>query len=198
MTTNVNTAYYPSQTFESTGTESYTGGNSSAVETDIEHLLSDLGMSGGSFPGMGNTSPFPGGSAYPGLNTYPGGNPYLEQAGFPGSQTNGNPPLQSVKISSRSGGEVNLLEDPMGNLYDQKGKSVGKIGADGSVNFNQDGKSEVSKLMFGNNGNFLFHMGNGQGIVTGTEGSDGSYTFAPDQVNVGVGNLNLGSTTQQI
>ena len=176
MTTSVNPAYFQSPTFEYPGNQQYGGANQSQIESDIEQLLNDIGMPGGSMAGQTGAT---GTSQYP-VN------------GYPGTAQTGNPPLRSIKLSSRSGAELDLLEDPSGNLYDQNGKSVGRIGSDGSVSFNQDGKKDAQNLA--TDGKSTWQLLFNGGLVQGKEGSDGSYTFSPDQVTISAGDLNLGST----
>ncbi|MBW9106755.1 hypothetical protein [Paraburkholderia phenoliruptrix] len=176
-TNNVNSAYFQSPTFQYPGGQSYGGANQAQIDADIQQLLNDLGISGGQYPGGSQNA----GGQFPGSTGQ-----------YPGMPANGNPPLRSVKLSTRSGGEVSLLEDPSGNLYDKSGKSVGTIGADGSVSFTADGKKEVNELM--TNGRSPFDLIMSGSLVTGEKQSDGTYKFAADQVNIGAGDLNLNGT----
>jgi hypothetical protein len=186
MTTSVNSAYFQSPTFEYPGNQQqYGGANQSQIESDIEQLLNDLGMPGGSMAGPTGTFPGNCNGTGNGTSQYP-------VNGYPGATQTGNPPLRSIKLSSRSGAELDLLEDPSGNLYDQDGKSVGRIGSDGSVSFNQDGKKDAQNLA--TDGKSPWQLLFNGGLVQGKEGSDGSYTFSPDQVTISAGDLNLGST----
>jgi len=177
-TNNVNSAYYQSPTFQYPGGQQNGGANQAQIDADIQQLLNDLGITGGQYPG---------GSQYPGGGQFPG-----STGQYPGAPSNGNPPLRSIKLSTRSGGEVSLLEDPSGNLYDKNGKSVGTVGADGSVSFTADGKKEVNELM--TNGRSPFDLIMSGSLVTGEKQSDGTYKFAADQVNIGAGDLNLSGT----
>ncbi|WP_027210495.1 hypothetical protein [Burkholderia sp. WSM2232] len=177
-TNNVNSAYFQSPTFQYPGGQSYGGANQAQIDADIQQLLNDLGISGGQYPGGTQNT---GGGQFPGSTGQ-----------YPGVPSNGNPPLRSIKLSTRSGGEVSLLEDPSGNLYDKTGKSVGTIGADGSVSFTADGKKEVNELM--TNGRSPFDLIMSGSFVTGEKQSDGTYKFAADQVNIGAGDLNLNGT----
>ena len=176
-TNNVNSAYFQSPTFQYPGAQSSGGASQAQIDADIQQLLNDLGLSGGQYPGGSQNT---GGGQFPGSTGQ-----------YPGMPSNGNPPLRSIKLSTRSGGEVSLLEDPSGNLYDKTGKSVGTVGADGSVSFTADGKKEVNELM--TNGRSPFDLIMSGNLVEGEKQSDGTYKFAADQVNIGAGDLNLGT-----